>query len=61
MPAIEAVETIAPPPCARIGADGVLDAEEDAAQADRLGAVPVLDRDALQRADGAADAGVVEE
>jgi hypothetical protein len=34
MPAIEAVETIDPPPCARIGADRVLDAQEDAAQAD---------------------------
>jgi hypothetical protein len=39
----------------------VLDAEEDAAQADRLGAVPVVDVDLLDGADGAADAGVVEQ
>jgi hypothetical protein len=40
--------------------DGVLDAEEDAAQANGLGAVPVFDRNAFQWAQGAADAGVVE-
>ncbi len=51
---------IEPPPCGAHRRDRVLDAEEDAAQADRLGAVPVLDRDALERPDRAADAGVVE-